>query len=43
MDTVYIRDGKLIHTDEAVVLACLLHTRATGKRMLTLEELGLLN
>lgn len=30
MDLAYIRDGHVIHTDESVILACLLHTK--GKK-----------
>lgn len=32
MDLAYIRDGKTLHTDEAVILACLLHTKGRGRR-----------
>jgi len=31
MDIAYIRDGNLIHTDESVILACLLHTKGKGR------------
>lgn len=31
MDLAYIRDENLVHTDEAVVLACLLHTKGKGR------------
>lgn len=31
MDVAYIIDGSVVHTDEAVVLACLLHTRGKGR------------
>ena len=27
----YIKDGKTIHTGEAVLLACLLHTKGKGR------------
>lgn len=30
MDIAYIRDGRLTHTDESVILACLLHSK--GRR-----------
>lgn len=32
MDIAYIRDGRLIHTDESVILACLLHAKGTDRR-----------
>ena len=31
MDRAYIRDGKVLHTDEAVILACLLHSKGKGR------------
>lgn len=31
MDVAYIRDGNVIHTDEAVILACLVHTKGKGR------------
>lgn len=31
MDVAYIRNGSVIHTDESVILACLLHTRGKGR------------
>lgn len=31
MDVAYIRDGNLIHTDESVILACLLHSKGKGR------------
>ena len=31
MDRAYIRDGKVLHTDESVILACLLHTKGKGR------------
>lgn len=31
MDLAYIRDGAVTHTDEAVILACLLHTTGKGR------------
>lgn len=31
MDLAYIRDEKVVHTDEAVILACLLHTHGKGR------------
>lgn len=31
MDLAYIRDGKVLHTDESVILACLLHTKGKGR------------
>lgn len=31
MDLAYIRDGKITHTDEAVILALLTHTRGKGR------------
>lgn len=32
MDLAYIRDGKIVYTDEAVILACLVHTRGKGRK-----------
>lgn len=31
MDIAYIRDGKLLHTEEAVILACLLRAKGKGR------------
>lgn len=31
MDLAYIRDGLVTHTDESVILACLLHTKGKGR------------
>jgi hypothetical protein len=31
MDHAYIRDGNVLHTDESVILACLLHTKGKGR------------
>lgn len=31
MDLAYIRDGNITHTDEAVILALLTHTRGKGR------------
>ncbi len=31
MDLAYIRDGRVIHTDESVILACLLHSKGKGR------------
>jgi hypothetical protein len=31
MDLAYIRDGDVTHTDEAVILACLLHSKGKGR------------
>jgi hypothetical protein len=31
MDLAYIRDGAVMHTDEAVILACLLHSKGKGR------------
>lgn len=31
MDRAYIRDGKTVHTGEALLLACLLHTKGQGR------------
>lgn len=31
MDIAYIRDGRVLHTDEAVILACLLHSKGKGR------------
>lgn len=31
MDLAFIRDGKITHTDEAVILALLTHTRGKGR------------
>lgn len=31
MDLAYIRDGQVTHTDESVILACLLHTKGKGR------------
>lgn len=36
MDLAYIRDGNITYTDEAVILACLLHTK--GKKSKDLED-----
>lgn len=32
MDVAYIWDGNLIHTDESVILACLLHAKGRGRQ-----------
>lgn len=32
MDRAYIRDGKNVHCGEAVVLACLLHTKGRSRK-----------
>ncbi len=32
MDLAYIRDGDIIHTGEAVLLAVLTHTRGKGRK-----------
>lgn len=39
MDTAYIRDGKLFHTDEAVILACLVHAKGKGRGTKDMEDL----
>jgi len=31
MDVAYIWDGHVLHTDESVILACLLHTKGKGR------------
>lgn len=31
MDVAYIRDGHVTHTDESVILACLLHSKGKGR------------
>jgi len=31
MDLAYIRDGRVVHTDESVILACLIHTKGKGR------------
>ena len=31
MDVAYIRDGNVTHTDESVILACLLHSKGKGR------------
>lgn len=31
MDVAYIRDGSVVHTDETLILACLLHSKGTGR------------
>jgi hypothetical protein len=31
MDIAYIRDGHVTHTDESVILACLLHSKGKGR------------
>lgn len=31
MDLAYIRSGNIIYTDEAVILACLLHSKGKGR------------
>lgn len=38
MDLAYIRDGKLVHTDEAVILACLFHSKGNKGRNSKLTE-----
>lgn len=35
MDLAYIRDGKVMHTGEAMMLACLLHAKGKTKRSYT--------
>lgn len=37
MDLAYIRDGKLFHTGEALMIACLMHVK--GKKNRSNEEL----
>lgn len=32
MDKAYIRDGRNTHVGEALLLACLLHTKGEGRR-----------
>jgi hypothetical protein len=32
MDLAFIRDGDKVYTDEAVILACLLHTKGKGRK-----------
>lgn len=31
MDLAYIRDGRVTHTGEAVILACLVHSKGKGR------------
>lgn len=31
MDLAYIRDDKVLHTGESVILACLVHTKGKGR------------
>ncbi len=31
MDVAYIMDGHVMHTDESVILACLIHSRGKGR------------
>ena len=31
MDIAYIRDGNFVHTDEALILACLLKVKGKGR------------
>lgn len=39
MDLAYIRDGKLVYTDEAVILACLVHTKGKGRNSSDMKDL----
>jgi hypothetical protein len=32
MHRAYIRDGKVVHTDEAVTLACLIHSKGKSRK-----------
>jgi len=32
MDIAWLRDGETIHTGEALMLACLLHTKGKGRK-----------
>lgn len=39
MDVAYIRDGDLVHTDESLILACLLHAKSgEGRKGKDMEE-----
>lgn len=39
MDIAYIRDGKYIHTDEALILACLLKAHGKGRNSDAMRDL----
>lgn len=32
MDRAYLRDGKTVHSGEALLLACLLHAKGTSRK-----------
>lgn len=34
----YIRDGKTFHTGEALLLACLLHTKGKGRKSKDMQD-----
>lgn len=38
MDIAYIRDGDTFHTGEALLLACLLHTKGRGRKSKDMTE-----
>lgn len=38
MDNAYIRDGKAIHTGEALLLACLLHAKGKSRKSDDMRE-----
>lgn len=38
MDRAYIRDGRVVHTDEAMMLACLVHSAGKGRKGKDMED-----
>lgn len=38
MDRAYIRDGKTVHSGEALLLACLLHTKGKGRESADMKD-----
>jgi hypothetical protein len=38
MHRAYIRDGKLVHTDDSVILACLLRAKGTSRKSNDMTE-----
>ena len=39
MHRAYIRDGKLLHTDEAMMLACLVHSKGLARNSNDMADL----